>query len=70
MTTMIDEIIFLFTGKNASDSVLPLSHFTGKTTFAHCTKDEDHGCKGVGPSIGAIWKDFTMRNRWAESIMS
>ena len=34
------------------------------------TQDEDHGCRGAGLGIGAIGKDFTRRNKGAESIMS
>ena len=33
-------------------------------------QNEDHGCRYAGLGIRAIGKDFTMRNRGAESIMS
>ena len=48
---------FLFTGKNAINSCLPLSQFTSETVFSHCTQDEDHRCKGAGLSLRAIRKE-------------
>ena len=52
---------FLFTRRNATNSGLQLSPFTGETTFTHYTQDEDHGCRSTDLGIGSIRKYFTRR---------
>ncbi|RVW90766.1 hypothetical protein CK203_046415 [Vitis vinifera] len=37
-------------------SQYPMSQFTCENNFTHCTQDEDHGSRRVGPDIGAIGK--------------
>ena len=38
---------FLFTERNSTDSGLPLNHFIGKKTFAHCTKMRTIGAEAL-----------------------
>ena len=42
-------------------SQYPMSQFTCENDFTHCTQDEDHGSRRVGPSIGAIRKPYRGR---------
>ena len=44
-------------------SLYPFSPFTGEDDFTHATRDEDHGSRRVGPSIGAIGKPYRGRQR-------
>ena len=50
---------FLFTGRNAIDLGLPFSPFTGETTFAYCTQDDNHACRDTDLGIRTIRKYFT-----------
>ena len=38
-----------------------MSQFTCENDFTHCTQDEDHDFRIVGPSIGAIEKPYRER---------
>ena len=42
-------------------SQYPMSQFTCENDFTHCTQDEDHDFRIVGPSIGAIEKPYRER---------
>ncbi|KAL6328069.1 hypothetical protein AAG906_033341 [Vitis piasezkii] len=44
-------------------SQYPMSQFTYENDFTHCTQDEDHGSRRVGPGIGAIGKPYRGRER-------
>ena len=39
-----------------------MSQFTCENDFTHCTQDEDHAFRRVGPGIGAIGKHTKEEN--------
>ena len=47
-----------------------MSPFTSEVNFTHATQDEDHGSRRAGPGIGAIWKDYTRRERCKGTLSS
>nr|CAN75768.1 hypothetical protein VITISV_032563 [Vitis vinifera] len=44
-------------------SQYPMSPFTYEDDFTHCTQDEDHDSRKVGPSIGAIGNSYRGREQ-------
>ncbi|RVW68354.1 hypothetical protein CK203_063791 [Vitis vinifera] len=47
-------------------SQYPINQFTCENDFTHCTQDENHGSRRVGPGIGAIGKPYRGRKRTME----
>ena len=55
-------------------SQYPINQFTCENDFTHCTQDENHGSRRVGPSIGVIGKPYRGRKRtmkpYSEELLS